>query len=50
MEKTSKQIWMAQAAMLAGLSYGSESAGAAHAMSQTLGGSSLSHMANVWQR
>lgn len=29
---------MAQAAMLAGLSYGSESAGAAHAMSQTLGG------------
>lgn len=29
---------MAQAAMLAGLSYGSESARAAHAMSQTLGG------------
>ncbi|WP_059105487.1 iron-containing alcohol dehydrogenase [Shouchella shacheensis] len=29
---------MAQAAMLAGLSYGSESAGAAHAMSQSLGG------------
>lgn len=29
---------MAQAAMLAGLSYGSESAGAAHAMAQTLGG------------
>ncbi|MDN6127515.1 MAG: iron-containing alcohol dehydrogenase [Tetragenococcus halophilus] len=29
---------MAQAAMLAGLSYGSASAGAAHAMSQTLGG------------
>ncbi|WP_018924982.1 iron-containing alcohol dehydrogenase [Salsuginibacillus kocurii] len=29
---------MAQGAMLAGLSYGSESAGAAHAMSQTLGG------------
>ena len=29
---------MAQAAMLAGLAYGSESAGAAHAMSQTLGG------------
>ncbi|MBB5173417.1 iron-containing alcohol dehydrogenase [Texcoconibacillus texcoconensis] len=29
---------MAQSAMLAGLSYGSESAGAAHAMSQTLGG------------
>ncbi|QDI92089.1 iron-containing alcohol dehydrogenase [Salicibibacter halophilus] len=29
---------MAQASMLAGLSYGSESAGAAHAMSQTLGG------------
>lgn len=29
---------MAQAAMLAGFSYGSESAGAAHAMSQTLGG------------
>ncbi|MFB4165149.1 iron-containing alcohol dehydrogenase [Alteribacillus sp. JSM 102045] len=29
---------MAQVAMLAGLSYGSESAGAAHAMSQTLGG------------
>lgn len=29
---------MAQAAMLAGLSYGSESAGAAQAMSQTLGG------------
>ncbi|WLR43051.1 iron-containing alcohol dehydrogenase [Bacillus carboniphilus] len=29
---------MSQAAMLAGLSYGSESAGAAHAMSQTLGG------------
>lgn len=29
---------MAQAAMLAGLSYGSESAGAAHAISQTLGG------------
>ncbi|SFQ30130.1 iron-containing alcohol dehydrogenase [Salibacterium halotolerans] len=29
---------MAQSAMLAGLAYGSESAGAAHAMSQTLGG------------
>ncbi|MFC4078277.1 iron-containing alcohol dehydrogenase [Salinithrix halophila] len=29
---------MAQAAMLAGLSYGSDSAGAAHAMAQTLGG------------
>ena len=29
---------MAHAAMLAGLSYGSESAGAAHAMAQTLGG------------
>ncbi|SFL50203.1 iron-containing alcohol dehydrogenase [Salibacterium qingdaonense] len=29
---------MSQAAMLAGLAYGSESAGAAHAMSQTLGG------------
>ncbi|WP_134703288.1 iron-containing alcohol dehydrogenase [Ammoniphilus sp. YIM 78166] len=29
---------MAKAAMLAGLSYGSESAGAAHAMAQTLGG------------
>ncbi|SFI00056.1 choline dehydrogenase [Tindallia magadiensis] len=29
---------MAQAAMLAGLSYGSESAGAGHAMAQTLGG------------
>ncbi|MFC7393479.1 iron-containing alcohol dehydrogenase [Scopulibacillus cellulosilyticus] len=29
---------MSQAAMLAGLSYGSESAGAAHAMAQTLGG------------
>lgn len=29
---------MAQGAMLAGLAYGSESAGAAHAMSQTLGG------------
>ncbi len=29
---------MAQAAMLAGLSYGSESAGAVHAMAQTLGG------------
>src|SRR5690625_1635665 len=29
---------MVQAGMLAGLSYGSESAGAAHAMSQTLGG------------
>lgn len=29
---------MAQAAMLAGLSYGSASAGAAHAMAQTLGG------------
>ncbi|WZX99472.1 iron-containing alcohol dehydrogenase [Bacillus sp. FSL W7-1360] len=29
---------MAQSAMLAGLSYGSESAGAAHAMSQSLGG------------
>jgi choline dehydrogenase len=29
---------MAQAAMLGGLSYGSESAGAAHAMAQTLGG------------
>ena len=29
---------MAQAAMLAGLSYGTESAGAAHAMPQSLGG------------
>ncbi len=29
---------MAQAAMLAGLSYGSESAGAVHAMTQSLGG------------
>jgi len=32
------RYYMAQAAMLAGLSYGSESAGAVHAMTQSLGG------------
>lgn len=32
------RYYMSQAAMLAGLAYGSESAGAAHAMSQTAGG------------
>jgi len=32
------RFYMAQAAMLAGLSYGSESAGAVHAMTQSLGG------------
>ncbi len=37
-EDVEARYGMAQAAMLAGLSYGSESAGAAHAMAQTLGG------------